>query len=375
MCLPRAGNSYIAIMYIIDHNLLREFIFNTFINAGFPKEVSEVAAENLIQADLRGIDSHGCARLSGYIRLTKKGRINLNAKPKVIHETPSTATLDADKGLGLWVSRMAMDLALEKAEKAGSGWVAVKNSSHFGIAAAHAERAVAKGMIGMAMTNASPLVAPAGAKKAYLGTNPICVAVPSGKYDPFIIDTATSAVSNGKIEIASRAGKRVPFGWVHDINGMPTDDPDTLKEGGTLLPLGSDPDHSYHKGYGFGALVDIMTGVLSGASFGRWVPPFVAFLEPLPDQPGEGMGHFLGAWRVDAFQPKDEFERKMERWIEGIKTLEKAPGTEEILIPGEPEVRTRAQRLNLGVPITEKVWLDLQQLKSELSIETELKTL
>jgi L-2-hydroxycarboxylate dehydrogenase (NAD+) len=334
---------------MIQATELKNFVKSVFVASGFPKNVSEIAAETLLKADLRGIDSHGVARLSGYIRLVKAGRINPNAKPRIIHETPSTATFDADGGLGLWIAQEAMDIAIRKAESAGSGWVAVQNSSHFGIAAAHAEKALQHDMIGVAMTNASPLVAPAG------------------KHKPFIADLATAAAANGKLEIAQRKGKTIPEGWALDNSGKQTTNPDALKEGGVLLPLGSDEDHGYHKGYALGSIVDILTGVLSGANFAGWVPPFVSFLEPTAPV-GKGIGHFLGAWRIDAFQPADQFKQRMDAWIEGAKNLTKAEGINEILIPGEPESRAEEDRLKNGIPISEKVLSDMEKLAEEFDI-------
>lgn len=223
-------------------------------------------------------------------------------------------------------------------------------------------------MIGLAMTNASPLVAPAGSRQPYLGTNPICVAIPAGKYPPFILDMATAAAANGKLEIAQRVGKPIPQGWAQTAEGNATTDAHALKAGGTLLPLGSDADHGYHKGYGLGAVVDILTGVLSGANFGGWVPPFVAFLDVQQNLVGKGIGHFVGAWRVDAFQPAAEFGKRMETWIEGAKALKRNEEIVEVLIPGEPEHRAEARRMKEGIDLNPKVVEDLRKLAEELSV-------
>ncbi len=353
---------------MISHKHLEHFTKKVFLSLGIPDNVASIAAENLVRADLRGIDSHGVARLSGFVRLIKAGRININAKPNIVYETASTATLDGDAGLGLYVANEAMKIAIQKAEICGSGWVAVKNSSHFGIAASHAEIAIGYDMIGMAMTNASPLVAPAGASEGYLGTNPICVAVPTGKYKPFILDMATSAAANGKLEIAQRKNAPIPSGWAQTVDGKPTTNAHALKDKGSLLPLGSDVDHGYHKGYGLGSVVDILTGVLSGANFGAWVPPFVHFLD-VKQSVGEGIGHFVGALKIDAFQPADEFKSRMDTWIEGVKNLRKNEGIDEILIPGEPEFRAEEYRLKYGVPLNDKVMQDLDSLAQELVID------
>ena len=350
---------------------LEDFTRNVFLKLDFPAEVAGIAARNLVRADVKGIDSHGVARLIGFVRLVKAGRINPKAEPKILHETPSTARLDADAGLGLWTANVAMKIAIEKAKVAGSGWVAVCNSSHFGIAASHAELAVENDMIGLSMTNASPLVAPAGSMEAYLGTNPICVAIPAGKYKPFIADLATSAAANGKLEIAQRKETEIPEGWVQTKEGKQSTDPDELKKGGKLIPLGSDIDRGYHKGYALGSVVDILSGVLSGANFGLWVPPFVSFLEPGNDLPGKGIGHFVGAWRIDAFEKSEVFKSNMEKWIEGVKSLQTKEGIDEVLIPGEPEHRMEAIRMKDGIPLSEKVIADLKGIAEELKVNFE----
>lgn len=209
---------------------LRDFARSIFIGMGCSAEHAMLAADVLIKSDLRGIDSHGVARLTGYVRLWEKGRINAKPDIRIVHETPTTATVDGDAGLGLVVAPFAMKVAIEKAEKYGSGWVSVRNSNHFGIAAYHTMMAVEKDMIGFAMTNASPLVAPTFANERLLGTNPMCYAFPAGKYPPVIVDMATSAAANGKLEIAQRMIKPVPEGWIQDANGNPSVDPHELKK-------------------------------------------------------------------------------------------------------------------------------------------------
>ena len=194
----------------ISADTLEVFMYQVFSSLGFPDYAAHESAHTLIQADLRGIDSHGCARLSGYIRLIDLKRINPKARPRIIRERPSTALIDADAGLGLWIGKEAMDIAVSKARLTGTAWVGVKNSSHFGIGAAHCLNTIGENMIGIAMTNASPLMAPAGATKPYLGTNPMCYAIPGGKYQPIMADLATSVVANGKLEVAHRAGKSIP---------------------------------------------------------------------------------------------------------------------------------------------------------------------
>lgn len=354
---------------IVSENDLRAFTTCVFLEMGCSDTHAILAADVLIRSDLRGIDSHGVARLSGYYRLWKKGRINTRPNIQVVRELATTATVDGDGGLGLVVAPFAMQLAAEKADKFGSGWVAVKNSNHFGIAGYHALLAVARGMIGISMTNASPLVAPTFSSERMLGTNPMCYAFPAGKYPPVVVDMATASVANGKLEIAERAGKSVPEGWVQTAAGNITTAADALKKGGSLLPLGSDKEHGSHKGYGLGATVDILSAVLSGANYGPWVPPFVAFLDPAANPVGDGIGHFFGAMRVDGFRPIEEFTNHMDNWISTFKAATPSSPDQPVIIPGEPEFFSEKSRAIDGIPVVGPVFDDLQNLAGLLGIE------
>lgn len=347
---------------LYTYDRLRAFVFGILSRMGCPEDDARLATEVLLSADLRGIDSHGIARLSGYVRLWEAKRINPAPKVTIVHETPSTAVMDGDQGLGLVVAPKAMKVAIEKASVSGTGWVAVKNSNHFGIAGYHSMMALGHDMIGWAMTNASPLVAPTYATERLLGTNPISVAIPAGSQPPFVLDMATTTAANGKLEILQRKNEKAPLGWIQDKQGHPSTNPNELKEGGALIPLGSDPEGGSHKGYGLGALVDILSAVLSGANYGPWVPPFVAFLQPPNDPVGEGIGHFLGAMRVDAFRPVDEFKKHMDNWILRFRSAKTIDGYDRVLIHGDPETETAAMRMKNGIIVNEKVVEDLEAL-------------
>lgn len=353
---------------IVSESTLRNFTENVFLAMGCSKEHAVLAADVLLLSDLRGIDSHGVARLTGYVRLWQKQRINATPNIRVVHETPTTATIDGDAGLGLVVAPFAMKVAIEKAQQYGSGWISIRNSNHFGIAGYHALMAVQQNMIGFAMTNASPLVAPTFSNERMLGTNPMCYAFPAGKYPPVIVDMATSAAANGKLEIAQRAGKPVPEGWIQDSTGSYTTDPHALKNGGSLLPLGSDPEHGSHKGFGLSATVDILSAVLSGANYGPWVPPFVSFLEPPADPVGTGIGHFLGAMRVDGFRPVDEFKEHMDNWVARFKNASPINPDQKVIIPGEPEFEAEQDRRKNGIPIVDAVVKDLNEVAEKLNV-------
>lgn len=354
------------ITYNSDH--LKDFTERIFMAIGCPEIQAKTAADCLNQADLRGVDSHGVARLSGYVRLWELNRLNATPKMKIIHETPSTAVLDGDLGLGLVTAPYAMQIAIEKAKIAGTGWVAVQNSNHFGIAGYHSMLALKEDMIGISMTNASPLVAPTFSKSRLLGTNPISVAFPALNQPPIVIDMATTTVANGKLEVLQRKGEDAPLGWTQDKDGNPTTDSYSLKKGGAMLPLGGDKEHGGHKGYCLGSMVDIFSAVLSGANYGPWVPPFVAFLDAPSEQVGKGIGHFIGAMRVDAFRPAEEFKKEMDRWIETFRNAEPASGHKKVEIPGDQERYLTTERKQNGVPLHEKVVKDLQMLGNKFGI-------
>lgn len=350
------------------YDRLTAFANAVFLKMGCPVDDARLATEVLLRADLRGIDSHGVARLSGYVRLWEAGRINATPHVRVVHETPSTAVVDGDGGLGLVVAPKAMEVAIRKASTAGTGWVAVRNSNHFGIAGHHAMMALEQEMIGMAMTNASPLVAPVHAMERLLGTNPICVAIPAGVQPPFVADFATTTAANGKLEILQRKNQQAPTGWIQTRDGGVSTNPHELKDGGALIPLGSDREHGSHKGFCLGAWVDIFSAVLSGANYGPWVPPFVSFLSPPADPVGLGIGHFFGAMRVDAFRPAEEFRHHMDNWITRFRSAKTIEGEGPVIIPGDPERESEQVRRTAGIPIVGKVVEDLEQLGGRLGV-------
>jgi len=353
------------------HLQLEKFTIAVLQKIGCPETDAKTAAAVLLSADLRGVDSHGVARLSGYVRLWEAGRINPTPNVRVVHETPSTAVVDGDAGLGLVVAPFAMKVAIEKAKIAGTGWVSVKNSNHYGIAGVHAMQALQHDMIGISLTNASPLVSPTFSKERLLGTNPISVAIPAKEQPPFVLDMATTTAANGKLEILQRKNEQAPEGWIQDKDGQSTTDPLGVKDGGALLPLGGDRERGSQKGYGLGAVVDIFSAVLSGANYGPWVPPFVAFLEPHPNPVGEGLGHFFGAMRVDAFRPADEFKQHMDNWIGRFREATPIDGHEKVLIPGDPERELEAERRANGIPLLAPVLEDLRALGEKMGIDWE----
>ena len=357
---------------MVNYLKLQSFVCSVFESIGCNRKDAELATDVLISADARGIDSHGVARLSGYVRLFDHGRLNTKPQIKILHESPSTALIDGDRGLGLVVAPFAMNVAKQKAELAGTGWVAVQNSNHFGIAGYHAMQALEKNMIGWAMTHAAPLVTPTFSKEKLLGTNPVALAVPAYNEPAFVADFASTAVAYGKLEILQRKNAEAPLGWVQDKNGDPSSDAFAIKNGGALLPLGGDREHGSHKGYALGAMVDILSGVLSGANFGPWVPPFAtAGFMSATESVGNGTGHFLGAMRVDAFRPAEDFQKDMDKWIQRFRNADAVDG-KQVIIPGDPERELEIVRKKSGIPLIDPVKDDLLLLANRFNLSFDL---
>ena len=353
---------------LYSYQSLLQFSESVFLKMGCPPAQASEAARVLLSADLRGVDSHGVARLTGYVRLWEAGRVNAIPDIKIIHQSPSTAVVDGDSGLGLVVAPFAMQVAIDKAMQAGTGWVSVQNSNHFGIAGIHAMMALPHDMIGIAMTNASALVAPTFSTEKLLGTNPIAVAIPAGDEPAFVADFATTTAANGKLEILQRKNKPTPPGWVQTKDGLPSTNANELKKGGALLPLGSDREHSSHKGYMLGSIVDIFSAILSGANYGPWVPPFPAYVPMPQNMPGKGIGHFFGAMRIDAFRTAADFKANMDQWIRRFKSAATVPGEESVIIPGEPETAMEAERMKVGIELLPAVQADLMALSQKMEI-------
>jgi len=355
---------------LVNADVLKDFCVRVFRKLEVPEEDARITAEVLIAADLRGVDSHGVARLRRYVRGLSNGMMLPEPDVQVVNETPVTALIDAGGGLGQPVSFRAMERAIDKAKEFGAGFVTVRNSNHYGIAGYYAMMALDHDCIGISMTNASALVLPTFGRDAMLGTNPIAVAAPAGEEWPYVLDMATSTVPRGKVEVYNRLGKPMPLGWATDETGTPSTDTgrvlDNFKSraGGGLLPLGGAGElMSGHKGYGLALLVEVMCAALSGSAFSYGTYPVAADGSPLPAD----IGHFFGAWRVDAFRPVDEFKAAMDVLQRQLRNAPKAEGAERIYIHGEKEWEQKERRSREGIPLNPKVYADLQAIGEELS--------
>ena len=351
--------------HTIPGETLKDFIVNSFVFFDVPLTDAKVASEVLLYADLHGIDSHGVGRLITYIELMRAKKINVNPDVKIIRQKKSAGTVDGDNGLGLVVGPRANQMAIQMAEEYGTGWVSVCNSNHYGAAGYYVAHTVAsKEMIGWSMTSSSKLVAPLLGAEPMFGTNPIAFGVPALKNPPVIVDMATSAVPFGKVEIAMRKQQMMPDGWGIDAKGHPTNDPQAIIDGGSLLPLGSQGSTGGHKGQCLVSMVDILCAVLSGANWGPFGPTSLLW-QPSPDkQVGKGIGHFFGAMDIEAFRDKHEFKTQMDQWISTVRNGAPQPGTTGPMIPGDPERLAYQERTAKGVPVIEAVMRDLERVSS-----------
>ena len=356
---------------------LKAFCARIFERHGISVEDAATVADSLVEADVRGISSHGVARLGAYLGELRAGYIQPRAEVQVVSETPVIALIDGGGGLGQPISKRAMQLAMHKASELGAGFVTVRNSNHYGTASYYAMMALEQQMIGISMTNAAPLAVPTFGRDAKLGTNPISVAAPAGKERPFVLDMATSTVSLGKLEVYDRTETPLPLGWATDETGQATSNAARVihnmnrRDGplhGGLLPLGGVGELlGGHKGYGLALMVDILSGVLPGAGY--------ADNMYLADEEGRGLpanvGHFFGAFRIDAFRPVDEYKAAMDDLILRVKTSPKAAGQARIYIHGEKEFETTEESQRNGILLHPAVVASLRAISGESGVPFE----
>jgi len=353
---------------IISADDLQAYVVRFMRRFHVPEEDARIAADVLVTADMRGIESHGVIRLQSYYgsRL-QQGLIDPHSKLTVVSETPATLALDGGNGLGQAIAYKAMSRCLEKAQEAGAAFVTVRNSNHYGIAGYYAMMALSHHMIGLSLTNSQPLVVPTYGRKAMYGTNPISIAVPTKNEWPFVLDMATSVVPIGKVTVHKEQGRPSPGGWAVDGAGVPTTDPHEVVGGrGAVMPLGGPAELRGYKGYGLGVMVDILCGVLSGAAFG-----------PRVGRPSVGdvanVGHFFAAIRVDAFRDVDALTADMDALLRGLKGSPLAEGEERIYVAGEKEYELAQYRQEHGIPLHVTTVTMLKQVGDEVGVPFDLE--
>lgn len=354
----------------VSVDTLRNFMVDVFVGLGVPREDANTCAEVLITSDVWGIDSHGIQRLKMYYDRIKDGIQLPVTKISIVNEVPTTALVDGGNGMGHVVAYRSMQMAIEKAKKYGTGAVACRNSSHFGIAGYYAMMAVKEGMIGMAITNARPAVAPTFGVEPLLGTNPLTFGCPTDEEFPFLIDCATSITQRGKIEVLDRAEEHTPAGWVIGPDGEPlTDTRAILKDlvAGTaaLLPLGGAGETlGGHKGYGYSTLVEILCAALGGG-------PFLKELSggDKAEKKPYRLGHFFLAINVASFTTLDEFKKTAGNIARELRNSKKAQGQTRIYTAGEKEYEKQKERSKTGIPINPNLKKDILTMKKELGLD------
>ena len=347
-------------IHYVDCHKLRDFATEALTKVDVPCGDAAIIADTFVEADLRGIDTHGVLRLAPYMKMFSEGNINPRPNLSIVKETPTTALIDADDAAGNVASVRAVEIAIKKARDSGVGVVGVKNSTHNCMLAYYPMLALEHDMISLMTTNAPPQVPAYGGLTKLLSTNPYAAAIPAGEELPVVVDMASTLVALGKVRLSATLGKKIPLGWGLNGNGEPTEDPNAILQGGFLAWLGG------AKGYSLAVLANILSGVLTGGSFGpQNFPPYstAEYGNQLIRE-----GHFIIVLRIDNFMPVDEFKSRMDAMIRETKASEPAKGFSRVLLPGEPEFENKSQRLKTGIPVSHPVWEKLNGVKEKYGL-------
>jgi LDH2 family malate/lactate/ureidoglycolate dehydrogenase len=346
---------------LVPADRLRPFIAEVFAAAGAPPDDAATVAEVLVEADLRGVESHGSTRVAGYVSMIRLGLLNPRPDVGVLRDTPTTAMLEGDRAFGIVVAKQAMSLAMDKARAAGLGCVTARNVTHTGLVGFYPMMAARGGLIGLAMNNGPAILPPFGGTTPTYATNPFAAAFPAGRREPIVLDMATSVVAGGKLRLAAKKGAEIPDTWALDRHGKPTTDPDEAIHHGFMQWAGG------YKGFGLATVVEVLGGVLSGGLFGADVPPMKDFgREPLVTSA------FYLAIDPERFMPLDDFRARIDRLVDHVKASELASGVAEVFIAGEPEARRKIDRLREGIPLSAVVLDELRGVGQSLGVRADL---
>ena len=342
---------------------LKDFCCQAYMKAGVPATEAEIVADLLVRSDLRGIETHGVTRLPIYILRLQKGYVRKECNLTTVKEKGPTIFLEAHGSMGHIAAYRGMEKAIAKAEEYGIGWVSVKDSGHFGVAGLFPIMALQKDFIGYVVSNSAPMMFPWGGRERIIGNNPLAYAIPAGQYPPVVLDFSLGVVSSGKLILARKKGEKIPLGWAVNKDGLPTDDPyEGYEGGGSLMPVGG------HKGYGMVLVHEMLTAVLTG---GKWTKEIKSLYEE--DKTGiQGTCHSFMALDPDCFIGRENFKKEVDRYIKSIKESAKAQNAAEILMPGEPELRTETERLKDGIPLAPATIKELAVLGESLGISLPL---
>ena len=344
----------------VQADSLRATVTTIFEKLDVPAEDARLAADVLVTADLRGVESHGVSNmLRTYVAGYNNGEINPRPEWHMVRETAATANIDSDTGLGIIVAPKAMRIAIDKARNTGVGMVTISNGRHLGMASYHAMMALEHDMIGVCMTGCPPSVLPTFGAEPRIGTNPIALAAPAGNEPPFVFDAATSVVAGNKIHLARRLGAELAPGWLGDQEGNPIMEPMEAPPSYRLLPLGSTRESGSHKGYGLSCMVDILTGILSGTGYGM-----------VPGRPN--FSHYVAAYSIQAFTEVDRFKELMDDYLRALKSTPAAPGHDRILVAGQAEWESEQDRRVNGIPLHKEVVQWFRDICNEMDIPDSL---
>ncbi|MBI4504954.1 MAG: Ldh family oxidoreductase [Chloroflexi bacterium] len=339
---------------------LRTFTCQALQASGFSNDEARIGADVIVEADVRGVDTHGVTRLAGYVNMTRLGYIKPRARWQVVNDGPTTALIDGDGGLGQYLGHLAMERAIAKARGLGLGAVAVRNGTHNGMNAYYPLMAVRAGLIGFAFTQGPAIVPPFGGKTPAVATNPLSIGAPAERHEHVLVDMATTVVAGGKIRLAAKKGQPIPPTWALDGEGRPTTDPEAALKGFFQWAGG-------YKGYALAVMVEVLSSVLAGGLFARQVPPMRVFgQQPLIES------FLVMALDISRFMPLDEFRQRVDALVDDLTSCERAAGVERILVPGQPEREMRAERLANGVPVSAAVCAELEQLARDLKLPSPL---
>jgi LDH2 family malate/lactate/ureidoglycolate dehydrogenase len=329
---------------------LEKFSKDILMVQGASEERAEVVSECMIHANLRGVDSHGIRRLPVYVQRIEKGLVNPQGAVTISSDSKTITVLDGGLSFGEVVGKCACDIVVEKAKHYGTGIVTCKNTNHFGMAACYGLYLAEHNMISIIMSNANPSIAPWGGKAPLFGTNPLCITIPAKDRPHIVLDMAVSIVARGKIREAEEKGEKIPLTWAIGPNGTATDDPSEAIQG-SLLPIGGP------KGYGMALIIDVLSGILSGAQYSTGIRSMFDLSGP------SGMGHLFLAIDIDRFLPADQFKRKIDEYIKTVKSSPKKDGVTDIYLPGELEYLSTIQRKKEGIFLPTKVLEKLRVLE------------
>lgn len=354
----------------VEYSGLKKMCNIVFEKFGFTEEDSDTITDVLLLSDLFGIESHGIQRLVKYYDEIKQGLIIVDSNPKILKETPVSAAIDGQAGMGQLIGKMSMEIAIKKAKTSGIGMVTVKNSNHYGIAGYYARMAERQGLLGISMTNSPAVIVPTFGKEAMLGTNPIAISMPAEPY-PLLIDMATSVVTRGKVEVYHKRQEPLPMGWALDADGCDTSNPEDVLYnvpkhlGGGIVPLGGSKELTGgHKGYGFALSVELFTAILSGGLTGNYVH--------LDGKGGSGTCHYFCAIDYGIFGDKEDVKNGLSTYLKELRNSKKAKDAHRIYTHGEKEIEAYNDKMKNGIPMNDKTLQEICDICVYFDIKPDL---